>query len=87
MPENCIYVGRPTKWGNPVKPGDVLESGRVLDAATCVTFFDVYCGDNAAFDYQDIRAELGGKDLACWCKLDKPCHADVLLDIANNQVN
>ncbi|MGV6803246.1 MAG: DUF4326 domain-containing protein [Ruegeria sp.] len=25
----------------------------------------------------------GGKDLACWCPLDGPCHADVLLDLAN----
>lgn len=30
-----------------------------------------------------IRAELRGKDLACWCPLDQPCHADVLLEIAN----
>ena len=30
----------------------------------------------------DLR-ELRGKDLACWCPLDKPCHADVLLEIAN----
>jgi hypothetical protein len=27
--------------------------------------------------------ELRGKDLACWCPLDEPCHADVLLEIAN----
>lgn len=26
--------------------------------------------------------ELRGKNLACWCALDKPCHADVLLEIA-----
>lgn len=26
---------------------------------------------------------LRGKDLACWCPLDKPCHADVLLELAN----
>lgn len=30
-----------------------------------------------------IRAELRGHDLACWCPLDQPCHADVLLEIAN----
>lgn len=30
-----------------------------------------------------IRADLRGKDLACWCRLDQPCHADVLLEIAN----
>ena len=27
--------------------------------------------------------ELGGHDLACWCPLDQPCHADVLLELAN----
>ena len=27
--------------------------------------------------------ELRGKDLACWCPLDVPCHADVLLEWAN----
>jgi hypothetical protein len=29
------------------------------------------------------RAELAGRDLACWCPLDRPCHADVLLELAN----
>lgn len=32
----------------------------------------------------EIRDELAGKDLACWCPLDQPCHADVLLEIANS---
>lgn len=32
-----------------------------------------------------IRKELAGSDLACWCPLDQPCHADVLLEIANRQ--
>lgn len=27
--------------------------------------------------------ELRGKDLTCWCSFDQPCHADVLLDMAN----
>lgn len=31
----------------------------------------------------EIREELAGRDLACWCPLDQPCHADVLLEIAN----
>lgn len=31
----------------------------------------------------EIRTELAGRDLACWCPLDQPCHADVLLEIAN----
>ena len=27
--------------------------------------------------------QLRGRDLACWCPLDQPCHADVLLELAN----
>lgn len=34
-------------------------------------------------DVREVRTELAGLDLACWCPLDQPCHADVLLDIAN----
>lgn len=33
----------------------------------------------------EIRDELAGRDLACWCPLDQPCHADVLLEIANSE--
>lgn len=32
---------------------------------------------------QELRTELRGKNLACFCKLDQPCHADVLLELAN----
>ena len=31
----------------------------------------------------DVRQELRGHNLACWCALDEPCHADVLLELAN----
>jgi len=33
-----------------------------------------------------IKSALRGKNLACWCALDQPCHADVLLELANDQV-
>ena len=36
--------------------------------------------DVALFNQLD---ELRGKNLACWCPLDQPCHADVLLELAN----
>jgi hypothetical protein len=32
---------------------------------------------------EDIRRQLAGKNLACWCALGQPCHADVLLELAN----
>jgi len=35
------------------------------------------------FSVQDVRRELRGRDLACWCPLDQACHAGVLLTIAN----
>jgi len=35
------------------------------------------------FTVEDVRRELAGRDLACWCPLTEPCHADVLLEIAN----
>ena len=34
---------------------------------------------------EEIRAELAGKDLACWCAPGKMCHADVLLRVANRE--
>jgi hypothetical protein len=34
-------------------------------------------------DPVDIMKDLRGLNLACWCALDHPCHADVLLEIAN----
>lgn len=33
----------------------------------------------------DVRRDLRGKNLACWCAPGEPCHADVLLDLANRE--
>lgn len=35
------------------------------------------------FGQSRVRRELGGRKLACWCELDRPCHADILLALAN----
>lgn len=35
------------------------------------------------FSESDVRQELAGKNLACWCRLDQACHADILLEVAN----
>lgn len=34
----------------------------------------------------DVVRELAGRDLACWCPLTVPCHADVLLAVANGEI-
>ena len=79
MPPNTVYVGRPTKWGNPYKIGDRIFTGAdIEDAAHAVSCFRAFIEGQ-----QPDTKELRGKDLACWCSLDQPCHADVLLKIAN----
>jgi hypothetical protein len=69
MPEGAVYVGRPSKWGNPFYAIEPYRWSITIERRA------------------EIRRELGGKDLACWCPLDKPCHADVLLEIANDEQN
>jgi hypothetical protein len=89
MPENTVYVGRPTRWGNPFSGPLAAERFRlwlggkmsVFEAATLMNW---PCSPLAAAVINDCAPrELRGKNLACWCALDQPCHADVLLEIAN----
>lgn len=85
MPEGCVYVGRPTKWGNPFRVGSeisLLPGRRVQDNRHAASLFLGFAPQNEKL-VAAARAELRGKDLACWCPLDQPCHADVLLEIAN----
>jgi len=83
MPANAIYVGRPTVWGNPYVVGSELMNGETLTAEKAVELYEQHLADN--FSERDIRHCLRDKDLACWCALDEPCHADVLLRIANSR--
>ncbi|WP_396917953.1 DUF4326 domain-containing protein [Mycolicibacterium sp.] len=55
-----------------------------MTADDAVSFFevDLRCGF-LRFRIEDIRRELRGHDLVCWCPLASPCHADVLLELAN----
>lgn len=104
MPPGAKYVGRPTRWGNPV------EIRRVDCSAGGGMCWSLYADDGNLIaehidrpdeaarqavelylqwldDYHElrdaIRQELHGRDLACWCPLAYPCHADVLLEVAN----
>jgi hypothetical protein len=81
MPPNTVYVGRPTKFGNPFP---VALCGSLEQALERYRFW-LKRGD-VTFGFppqpQEIR-QLRGKDLACWCPLGQPCHADVLLEMAN----
>ena len=83
MPANAIYVGRPTVWGNPYVVGSELMNGETLTAEKALELYEQHVAEN--FSERDIRHCLHDKDLACWCALDEPCHADVLLRIANSR--
>lgn len=80
IPPNTVVVSRPTKWGNPFR---VIEGER--DAKSAVELFrgSLKHPIHPHFYPDAIRRELRGKNLACWCKPGAPCHADVLLEIAN----
>ena len=115
MPAGAVYVGRPSKFGNPFqviraecgcwdvrdengvlyvlslrhhKPGicDGKVVSKVLAARHAVGLF-------ASLGVLELTpdglASLRGHDLACWCPIGDaegnrvPCHADVLLEVAN----
>jgi hypothetical protein len=92
----AISVARPGKWGNPFKVGEDGTAAECVDLYRCLLAGYVALTTKASTELQTkTRAvvvacldELRGKNLACWCRKDKPCHADVLLEIANReQVN
>lgn len=131
MPENTVYVGRGTDWGNPFKVmGDMIyldcsHRRKILDPWVHLCFGEVkdvvtlyrHLVKNAlaahlisvhlklidsegwdhrtsAYYWNDLvywkdhfskleLADLTGKNLGCWCPLGQPCHADVLLELAN----
>ena len=79
-PDDVVVVARPSRWGNPFTAADAGSR-----AAAAVAFKTLLASPNRRGypSDEEIRAELAGRDLACWCPTDGPCHADVLLEIAN----
>jgi hypothetical protein len=80
MPEGAVYVGRPTRWGNPFAAGPDMTARTAVDRYRSMWLEYIEREPRALIR---LRVRLGGKNLACWCALDRPCHADVLLKIAN----
>jgi hypothetical protein len=89
IPEGTLIVSRPSEFGSPFRIG---ERG-VPDAATALRKFKAMLRRPQAalardprlraFTRASIRARLRGRNLACWCAQGAPCHAEVLLRIAN----
>ncbi len=78
LPAGALVVARPTKWGNPYKPGKLTRAQAVA------SYRRDLMAEKLRVSAADARIELRGHDLACWCSLDGPCHADVLLKVAND---
>jgi hypothetical protein len=80
---SAVNVARPSKWGNP------FLVGKQGTAAECVALYQEFAAECVALYRGPVQApatrELRGKNLACWCALDAPCHADVLLEMANRE--
>jgi len=79
MPENTLKVDRTTRWGNP------FPSKTPAERQNAVIAYNAYIQEPAQRKLrQDIKSQLQGRNLACWCPLSGPCHADILLEIANS---
>jgi hypothetical protein len=90
-PNNTTCVTRGTLWGNPFIVRPDLCAGEKVGRQ----YFAVPTIEDAVATYRDFmnerpdliekaRRNLRGKNLACFCRLDQPCHADVLLELANS---
>jgi hypothetical protein len=96
---DAVIVDRRSDYGNPFPVGmkvtlyplDAVGAAEVVEltAEMSVEAFRQYLDHRPGWKAQ-LAAELRGRDLACWCPLEDadgsrvPCHADVLLEIANN---
>lgn len=63
--------------------GDMTEARRLAVALYRRALEATYLEVDGALHREFYLGELRGHDLACWCPLDQPCHADVLLELAN----
>jgi hypothetical protein len=84
VPSGAVYVGRPAPglpgsgYANPHKLGLCRVCGARHDQAGVVAAYVRHLESRPDL-VVDARRELAGMDLACWCRLDVPCHGDVLL--------
>lgn len=76
--EGAVYIGRPSKWGNPFVIGADGDRDEVIRKyEELIKSTPRFC--------EEIKRELKGRDLICWCH-PSPCHGDVLIRIANEEI-
>ena len=93
IPPNTVVVSRPSIFGNPFTVGETSATQAVALFHTWVMdehALDGYIHAQHADEMRKRRTKLlaalpklRGKNLACWCALTEPCHADILLLVAN----
>lgn len=85
MPQGAIYVGRPSRWGNPFRLDEAKigrqPTGEPWTPEHVRYWYKLWLRDQPCLP--EFLAPLRGHDLACWCPASAPCHADVLLQAAN----
>lgn len=88
IPPGAIYVGRPSKWGNPFPIGPIKcghpdcgpGAHGVITREMAIAQYRNWLAGMLKAD-PEFLAPLRGKDLVCWCS-PKPCHADVIMEMA-----
>ena len=87
VPAGAVAVTRrpSSPWGNPHPIGKPCKrcGGATHDRAEALRRYRVHLDENPELLARP-RRELPGKNLACWCPLDEPCHAEILLSIVNS---
>lgn len=83
-PDHAVTVTRPGKYGNPYRVGRDGTPEECVEAFAQMMKQELAAG---SLKFRVMMAELRGKDLACFCALDAPCHADVLLRLANDKMS
>jgi len=87
LPPNSVSVARPHKHGNPFVVGWHVECWTekvclVKNSQDAVDFYRAFATKKLRDDphwFDDVR----GKNVSCFCKVGEPCHADVILELAN----
>lgn len=84
MPANTRKVDRSTRWGNPFSAADAESMAAAVAPHSRWMRGEIEAPDGAEPpSAAELQRALGGCHLACWCPLDGPCHAVLLLAIAN----
>lgn len=78
MSAGAVYVGRPTRWGNPYQTSAMTREEAVRFFRLRWEWLAKTSSGRADLDL------IRGKTLACWCRCDQACHADVLIELAND---